>query len=219
MILVLPFYSLSHLNEILAAAKLCKVIAIANVNSGPGSSLDPKWKAAIKKLKDAGVTVIGYIDLVRWPGDGRYKVKAKRDATSKEILDESRDWDVWYDVLSAFYDDATSILPQFTRGSVFNFGCEPTKPSSVCISVVHEGPGYLKSKTSKVAPKNQAVMALGEPDFWPPLKLARERKVAYFFASNRSDKHPDGSDDWSTYDAMPSYLTKMATEIGSGKPS
>lgn len=217
--LIVPFYDLKLLSQILALAGKCQIVVIANIWSGPGAKLDKAWASAINKLRKAGMEVIGYIDAMRWPGDGRYKVTKSRLATSDELLAESDDWANWYGVLKSFYDDVgAKNVPVTMNADMLNWGTEPTSlPRAGVVAVVHEGHDYLASKPSRVPATQQAVMALAQPDFKPALATAVARRVAHFFATPRRDKKPNGEDDWTTYDELPSYLVPMATAVGKVK--
>ncbi len=68
---------------------------IANVNSGPGTTLDPNYASAISKVQAAGWTVLGYVDTA--------------EATSPVPSVESQvsTWRSLYGVGDVFFDDVT----------------------------------------------------------------------------------------------------------------
>ena len=216
--LLIPWYDLRLTKGVLEAAKHCKVVAIANVFSGPGHKRNQSWADQIERMRRAGVSVAGYIDAVRWPGDGPSPVAKKRLATKVELADAEKKWRTWYDVGRMFVDDVSESTRQFENsGDIWNWGCEPplrrVQRANVGHHVVHEGHDYRDSEPSAVLPRRQAVFALNEPDFAPVLALASVRNIDLVFISDRRDKTPAGDDDWSTYDEHPGYLIKLAKAI------
>lgn len=217
--LLLPWYDLRLTQGVLDAAKHCEVVAIANVWSGPGAKRDEHWATNIDRVLKAGVTVLGYIDAVRWPDDGPRPVKRRRNATRSEIVEAEARWAEWYGIIHIFSDDSSgSTVQKDMTLDVWNWGCEPplrlVQRLNTMWHVVHEGHEYLKSAPSRLPPHRQAIMALNERDFAPALALAAARGVELVFISNRRDKTPSGKDDWTTYDEHPSYLIKLAKAIG-----
>lgn len=225
--LLLPWYDLRLTKGVIDAAKHCKVVAIANVFSGPGYKANWSWRDSIAQVHRAGVSVAGYIDAVRWPGDGPSPVAKRRLATKVELADAEQKWRRWYDVGRMFIDDVSESTRQFENsGDLWNWGCEPpfarVKKANVGHHIVHEGHDYLDSDPSPLFPRRQCVIALNEPDFAPVLALARVRGIDLIHISDRRDKTPEGDDDWSTYDEHPIYLIKLAKAIGeidTAKPS
>jgi Spherulation-specific family 4 len=204
--LILPIYDPSLVDEAIAAfQKSGGGIAIVNPDSGVGRKKSSLWAASIRALKEVS-NVVGYIDCVRWPGDGtRYNVVQKRNATGGEIKGEIADWDKWYKVTDIFYDEAHSLPVTTGIGDVLNPGTRPPyKVPNGVACVTHENRDYLKSGNSKII--TQAVMCLRVPNakLKAHMDLAMSRDIQYFYATDL-----DGSGA-AEYSRFPPYLMEMA---------
>jgi hypothetical protein len=83
------------------------VVAIVNVNNGPGSAVEPAFATAIPKLAAAGIVVIGYV----------YTSYGKRDPAT--VKAEIGQWKSFYSQVSGiFFDEqaVTSGLESYYKG-------------------------------------------------------------------------------------------------------
>lgn len=69
---------------------------IVNVHDGPGRRVDPHYTAAVARLRAAGATLAGYVDL----GYGR--------RPSRDVLRDARAWSSQYGITTLFLDQVPS---------------------------------------------------------------------------------------------------------------
>jgi hypothetical protein len=68
---------------------------IANVNSGPGTTLDSNYASAISKAAATGWTILGYVDT------------AEASAPTSSVEPQVEQWRSFYGVQDIFFDDVT----------------------------------------------------------------------------------------------------------------
>src|SRR5579875_452948 len=69
------------------------IVAIANPNNGPGSSIDSNYVNGIAQLQSAGIVVVGYV----------HTLYGSRSTTTLET--EMNEWHNWYHVTGIFFDE------------------------------------------------------------------------------------------------------------------
>lgn len=90
-------------NKVVASYPATKIVT-ANVNNGPGSSVDSSWASAIAQAKAAGIRVAGYVNT----GHGSIS-----PATVKAEIDQ---WKSLYNVTDIMFDNAwapASFIPYY----------------------------------------------------------------------------------------------------------
>ena len=83
-------------NQLTAAASRVPITAILNPNSGPGTSVDPNYGAAVDQLRAAGGKVLGYVH-TSYAARPLADVEAEIDAYHR-----------WYHIDGIFIDEMTS---------------------------------------------------------------------------------------------------------------
>lgn len=217
--IILPLYDLRYYQRVLALCKLYgnRCLVICNVNSGPGASIDDNWKDKIKELRKTGAKLVGYIDAMRWPGDGTIHVDKERPSTDSELMSERNKWLSWYGIICSFYDDVTKLtgVPSTcSKGDVLNYGTEPFKtPPAGTIAVVFETQRFLARKPGMHYAYPSAAFSLGEVKYQNVIKLAKSQGINYLFCTDRKDKKSDGSDDWTTYNDLPAWFEAFCKTV------
>ena len=216
--IIIPLYDLSYYSTVLRVCQRygARCVIVLNINSGPGARKDETWESRIKSLAATGCKLIGYIDAMKWPDDGRVKVAAPRIATSSEMLSERKDWITWYNVQFFFYDDIikdTGIPSCAAKGDFLNFGTKPfaNVPAGM-IAVVWEKANYAGKKVEIIS-GDTAVFALNVKDYGATVEVAKKENIKFLFCTDRNDKKPDGTDDWTTYNDLPSWFEDFCKKV------
>jgi hypothetical protein len=155
--LIVPLYayptdsSWSALIQAKEAYPSVPIIAVINPDSGPGSSPDPNYVAGIASLKDAGITVVGYVAT---------NYASVSLSTVDAWMSAYKSWynvnGIFFDMMSnsqaeaGYYSSATDYAYSIGLGlTVGNPGT--SVPSNyvgtVNIIVVYENPGYPSTST------------------------------------------------------------------------
>lgn len=90
-------------DKVVAASPATRIM-IANVNSGPGNSVDPAWTSAINNAKNAGILVLGYVAT----GHG--------NNSPASVKAQITQWKQYYNVTSIHLDEAyapASLIPYY----------------------------------------------------------------------------------------------------------
>src|SRR6266480_7847310 len=154
---VIPLYSYpdSTWTTIAQTAKAhpnVPIMVIINPNNGPGPSSDPVYLAAVQKLQSAGVTVLGYVDMLTGGGT----LPAKTVPSAENQVDAYHNW---YGANGIFFDDfnngftyspatyATLDTYVKAQGMTYTMGKPGTSVSSGYIGtldnlVIYESSGY-----------------------------------------------------------------------------
>lgn len=197
--------------EELADPRLFAVVL--NVDSGPGSTPDPSFAAAVRTIGAAGGTVVGYVDA----GFGDRPIEA--------IEAEARRYLQWYGVADVFLDQVPAEpaglphlqqITQLLRGRgaqfiAFNHGTYPDEgyASLADLLVTFEGPwsAYPAAEppawTLQGAGQRFCHLVYGVPaaDLDAVLALAKKRNTRVVFVTDRSGVNP--------YDGLPSYFPRL----------
>jgi Spherulation-specific family 4 len=196
-------------------------IMVANVNSGPGTSVDPNYSAAISQARAAGITVYGYV----------HTSYGQRSLATVEA--EINAWKSFYGVTNIFLDEAattSSTLSYYqtltayvhqSAGSetIINFGTIPpqSQMSAGDIAVTFEGSYSTYQSTvfpswvSSFAPSrfyNIIYSVPGQTAMSQVMNEAAANHVGYVFATSDGLPNP--------YDTLPAYLTGEASLAHTG---
>jgi hypothetical protein len=197
-------------------------VMVANVNSGPGTSVDTDYTAAITKAQGTGVGVFGYV----------YTSYAGRSLASVES--DISTWRKLYGVTNIFLDEASTsssslsyyqalsnYVHQAFPGAltIVNFGTIPgsSEMSAGDIAVTFEGSYSTYQSTrfpswvSSFAPTRFYNIVYGVPDQASMLNALSEAAgdhVGYVYATNDGLPNP--------YDTLPPYLSGEASQAHSG---
>jgi hypothetical protein len=160
---------LKHWDRLITSAGRAPVVAVANVNSGPGTKPDPNYVKILDRAARAGVTLVGYVST-------RY---GKRPL--QEVKDDVDRWLRLYpSVRGIFFDeqasgaDAVGHYAALYAHARKDRGRSPvvTNPGTVCDA------GYLKQPATDVACLFEAAKgfdAFGPPAWaerYPPARFA-----------------------------------------------
>ena len=188
-------------------------IMVANVNSGPGTSVDPNYATAISRARSAGIVMYGYV----------HTSYGQRSTATVES--EIRAWKSFYGVTNIFLDEAattsstlsyyqtlTALVHQQAAGSqtIVNFGTIPPQGqmSAGDIAVTFEGDysSYqglrFPSWVSGFAPSRFYNIIYGVPNQTSMSQVMSEaaaNRVGYVYATSYGLPNP--------YDGLPAYLT------------
>ena len=199
------------------------VIAIVNVNSGPGTSQDPNYVAAINSLKTAGVVTVGYV----YTNYGAVSLQ-----TVKNSIDS---WKNFYGVTGIFLDAMAytpgsetyyQSLESYAKGTdgmnlvIGNPGTE-TIASYIGNGGVdnigfYENSGtptiaYLSSTFHTTYPKTQwSFICYGVASLNNTFITQASHYVSYLYVASGTFPNP-----WNT---IPSYLNQMAADLATVNP-
>ncbi len=196
------------------------IVAIVNPASGPGFSKDSNYESGIAELKDAGVTVLGYVSTAY----------ANRDlAAVKGDMDR---WKSWYpDVNGIFFDEQTnwagheSYYSQAdsyakSKGMPFTVGNPgansiPSYLDTVDVVLIYESPGlpnvgnYQSWSSADNAKLGMIPFGVGSmPNQW--IEDATSL-VGWIYVTNDMLPNP--------WDSLPPYFESMADLLGDGTTS
>ena len=200
-------------------------VMIANVDNGPGTSVDSYYTAAITKAQGAGVSVFGYVYTSYGPPDGRSLASVESDISA---------WRKLYGVTNIFLDEASTsgstlsyyqalsnYVHQAFPGAVtiVNFGTIPgsSEMSAGDIAVTFEGNYSTYQSTrfpswvTSFAPTRFYNIVYNVPDQASMLNALSEAAgdhVGYVYATNDGLPNP--------YDTLPPYLSGEASQAHSG---
>lgn len=193
-----------------ASAGTVAITAILNPASGPGSSRDPNYVAAIANLRSAGGRVIGYVSTVYGSRDA---------ATVKAEIDQYR---TFYDIDGIFLDEMSNLdtelgyyqdLHDYIKGSIGGYQII----GNAGTNTLEE---YLQVADTLVTFENSSGYDSYEPDTWVNgyeadrfahliydvgsattmqqfVALAAQRNAGYVYVTNDSGANP--------WDQLPSY--------------
>jgi len=85
------------LTQLATAYSDIPVYAVLNPSSGPGTAASAAYVAAVKLLKAAGITVVGYINT--------YVEETKAFVPTETILQQITNWLGWYGIADIFFDN------------------------------------------------------------------------------------------------------------------
>ncbi len=196
------------------------IVAIANPNNGPGSSIDSNYVNGIAQLQSAGIVVVGYV----------HTLYGSRSTTTLET--EMNEWHNWYHVTGIFFDEMAntagyesyySNLSSYaaSHGMGFTIGNPGTDTiasymgteSNLCI---YEDVGLPSLSTlggwHTSYPKSDFCMiAIGVGLPSQSYVTSASKYVGYIYATNDNLPNP--------YDTLPSYLGSLAAELDTGSSS
>lgn len=196
------------------------IVAIANPNNGPGSSIDSSYVTGIEQLQSAGIVVVGYV----------HTLYGSRSTATLET--EMNQWHNWYHVTGIFFDEMANTAGSETyysnlsnyaasHGMGFTIGNPGTDTiasyvgteSNLCIyedvglpSISSLGgwhTSYPKSDFCMIA------IGVGLPS--QSFVTSASKYVGYIYATNDNLPNP--------YDTLPSYLGSLAAELDTGSSS
>lgn len=183
------------------------VTAIVNVHNGPGSGIDPVYAKATRQLRDAGVPLLGYVDL----GYSR----RSRDAIEEDL----KNW-CGYSVSGVFFDQAPSALCDIATVAryvhlghgmtVLNPGtrCHPGYAPLADLVCTFEGPWDIYQRLAAPSPEfaNAAHLVYGVPS--EELSAASELLASRATAGLITDLTAP-----LPYYGIPSWLSARATQV------
>ena len=191
------------------------IVAVINPDSGPGSSKDPNYVAAIQELKAAGIIVLGYT----WTDYGNRSGVAVRSEISK--------YKNWYAVDGIFFDAMSNLrgklkyytnLDNYTKArgltlTVGNSGTD-TRPiyiGSVDNIIIYESPGtpslaYLGGWHSSHDKSNFSFVSYDVSSLEESFVANATQHVSYMYITDDDLPNP--------YDSLPDYLADLVAVIG-----
>ncbi|MFD3919812.1 spherulation-specific family 4 protein [Streptomyces sp. NPDC058595] len=202
--------------------------AVFNVADGPGTMPDPHCLEAAGRLRNAGVRVLGHLDLA-------YGARG-----FGEIVSDAHDFHDWYRV-DGFYLDRcpseASYLPDVRRTAatlgtvahrghlVLGHGTHP-HPGYAGIAdqlVTFRGPwsDYRRSRaagwTADHPPERFAHLVHGVPRgcLDEAMRIARRQGAGTIFVTDRGD-HDERTGQQSPFAALPGYWDEIVSQIGPG---
>ncbi len=196
------------------------IVAVINPDSGPGSAIDPNYVAAIARLKNAGITVFGYIH-TSYGAVGIASLEAQMQRYAQ-----------WYGPSGMFFDEMANVsgyesyyaeLTKFAYGrgmttTIGNPGADtlPSYIGTVDTIVIYENsgapsPSFLSGGWhASYAPSNFAYIAYGVSSLDPEAELNDSAYVKYQYLTSLVGSNP--------YGAFPSYLSEEAGAIARQYP-
>jgi hypothetical protein len=181
---------------------------IANINSGPGTKLDPEYTRAIRDAQAAGITVVGYV----------YTKYAKRPAAA--VTADIARWESWYKIdgilldemksepgSEAYYQSLTQALHVRHRITIGNPGTTVAKSydATVDILMIHESPGFADGAASGLPPKQLASISTNLPTL----------DLAPLCAQRIGLIYPTDENAPPTYARLPRYFDKLIEQLDS----
>ncbi|MFC9602915.1 spherulation-specific family 4 protein [Streptomyces niveus] len=202
--------------------------AVLNVADGPGTMPDPHCLAAAGRLRNAGVRVLGHLDL------------AYGARSFGEIVSDAHDFHDWYRV-DGFYLDRcpaeASYLPD-VRLTAATLDTVAHRGHLVLGHGTHPHPGYAEIADQLVTfrgpwtdyrwsqaaewtadhpPERFAHLVHGVPrsHLDEAMRIARWQGAGTIFFTDRSD-HDDRTGQNSPFAALPGYWDEIVSQIGPG---
>ncbi|CAD5243371.1 spherulation-specific family 4 protein [Thermococcus camini] len=189
------------------------IVVIANPASGPGSQRDPVYADYIQKMRDAGISVLGYV----WTNYG------KRD--SSIIEDEIDNWASWYNISGIFFDGVNvsagtegyySGLVNYVKGKSQSYlvvgnpgGYDPSTladyTSIFDVLVIYDSPSYPSSWPSGADPSKLGALVYGVPSFDETTFKDLASKAYYVYVTD------DGGDN--PWDSLSRYVADEAAAL------
>ncbi|AFL95006.1 hypothetical protein CL1_0801 [Thermococcus cleftensis] len=189
------------------------IVIIANPANGPGYQKDSVYAEYIQKMRDAGISVLGYV----WTNYG------KRDSSIVE--DEIDSWVSWYNVSGIFFDGVNvsagtegyySSLVNYVKGKsqsylvVGNPGAYD--PSTLAdytaifdVLVIYDSPDYPPSWPSGTDPSKLGAMVYGVSSFDETAFKDLASKAYYVYVTDDGDDNP--------WDSLSSYVADEAAVL------
>jgi hypothetical protein len=178
------------------------IAVIVNPNNGPGASSDPAFLTGIQSLQAAGVTVLGYVDMLTGGGT----LPPKTVVAAEAQVDE---YHSWYAANGIFFDDFNNgftyspatyaSLNTYVKahGMTYTMGNPGTSVSSGYIGtldnlVIYESSGYPSISSISFAgyPKSDfSVIAFGV-SYDAAFVASAFPNVAYMYLDNLSGGNP-----------------------------
>jgi hypothetical protein len=197
-------------------------IMVANVNNGPGTSVNSDYATAIAQAKAAGIKVFGYV-YTNYGGQSVSTVESNIAA-----------WNSLYGVTNIFLDEASTSRSELSyyqtlsayvhaeasgAQTIINFGTIPSQSEMTAgdIIITFEGDystygsTQFPSWTSGYAPSRFYNIVYNVPDQMSMLSVLQQAAsdgVGQIYATNDVLPNP--------YDTLPPYLTAEATQAHSG---
>lgn len=197
------------------AHPMLPIVAVVNVDSGPGKVLDQNYLANIERLADVGIVTLGYV----------HTSYARRKAS--ELVAEMMLWKKWYSVAGIFFDEmanqpgheayyaaATSRAKRLGYTQVFGNPGTDTLPSyaaTVDTLVIYENQHYptlnmLSGGWHRQFDKSHfAFIAIAVPSFDPRFDKSAEPFVGWEYVTSLNVPNP--------YDAFPPYFAAFAAAL------
>jgi Spherulation-specific family 4 len=196
--------------ELLARSAPVVSMVILNVASGPGPRPDPVFTPAIRRLREAGVEVAGYVD-----------TDYGRRRGSQALADLER-YLRWYDVTGVCFDQAAGTADQLryyaalargarsagVRSVVFNHGAHPLEAYAEHADLLGTFEGPWRAYTGLRVPRwtrgwparmfQHLVYSVPPQNFGAALALAMARHAGCVYITDRGGANP--------YDQLPGPL-------------
>lgn len=210
-------------DQLIHDAPTVPILAIMNPNSGPGTQLDPNYKAVVDSLQEAGGEVIGYVPT------------SYAQRPLQQVKAEINRYRQWYHVDGIFVDEMTSAdnakyLQYYQAIENFVHRLQPhgtvvgnpgTNPSQAYLKVANQlvlfenGAGYdtymPPTWQASQAASQLANLVYNVPDtetLQTNVSLAASRNTGWIYVTNDNLDNP--------YDTLPIYWSDL---VGTLKPT
>lgn len=208
-------------DELIAAGAQAPITAIANPASGPGRAVDPNYTAVIRRARQAGITVIGYVSTSY----------AKRPRPEVEA-DISKWLELYPNIQGFFFDEQASgkeevpyysALRGYAQGKLLKAQVF-TNPGTECVKEYFEAPaadvtcvwenkeGFMRFRrpaaAASVGPERLSVLAYqvdGAEGMVRHLNHAAALRVGYAYITDDAGANP--------WDRLPSYWKRELEEV------
>ncbi len=217
------FYPGADWTRAIASRPVPRIMILDITSSGAGTSPDRNYQAAIKRARDAGITIMGYANT-------NY---TQRPASAVET--DVKNYRAWYNVTDIFLDEVASSsagVPYYRRLANYIHAVNPgsavmlnpgTYPAEQYMSVgdivmVYENtyasyvhlhvPGWVSSyPAAKFA---HVIYATSRSQLANAISLSQRRHAGYVYVTGRSGSNPYGS--------LPGYWPREDAIIARGCP-
>lgn len=193
------------------------IIAIINPNSGPGAVKDQNYATGINNLKEAGVTVLGYVTTVY----------STRDANL--VMSEIDRYYSWYNIDGIFFDEMSTSLSNVayyssldlytkSKGATFTVGNPGTDTISSYVGTVDNIIIYETSGLPDLSilggwhlnydKSNFSLLAYAVPSMSDTFVNNVSDMVGYLYLTDDNLPNP--------WDSLPPYFSSLVNSLDSG---
>lgn len=210
--LLVPAYSGSMAKKAYATHGKAKLCLILNPNSGPGKTVDAEYASIFKSHNTC--SIVAYVDLKLFPGDGIFSTTKTRWKTLEELSTERELYRKLYSHTQGwFFDDGINVPPNIIS-HIKSWGGERIRnPGSVdkilpeFTTIVYEDNNWLKAPNPK-SPSTCGAIALNVDRSNLNAALSKASRLKYFFVTDLDDKWQQGS---SAYNKLPAYWSSLVS--------